>query len=508
MVSGALEGISATFEKAFDRDKTIAKFNAGLGQSAETTERMGKLAKEVWSDGWGESLDDVTGAIGAVGAQMVDLGSTSPDEVGKLTRSALDLASVMGVDVTEVTRAAGQMMRNGLAPDAQAAFDIIATGAQNGANRSGDLLDVLTEYSPSFAAIGLDGPTALGLMNQALDAGIFTADKAADAINEFGIRAIDGSKGTAEAYAALGLNADEMAAKIAAGGPTAQEAFGQIVQALGTMTNPVAQETAGVALFGSMWEDSGAKAILSMNPVTAKTGEVAGATDQMGAKLHDVATNKVDVMKRKIDDWIGSMVATKGPTGDIMAFVVGFGPQALTLAGNVGMIAMALKGTGAAAWAATAGMSALSVAAIPIYAIAAAVAGLVGMVVVAIQKIDTLKRNWEGITTGNLTKIADMGLSLNKPGLSNGLFGGILGHAAGGIVTRPHLAMVGEGGEPEMILPLSKVGDMLAAAGGGNGGGNVYVTVPNGFIGSKDELAAAVRDILAYGTRVGIVPGG
>jgi hypothetical protein len=505
MVSGALDGISATFEKAFEQDKTLAKFNAGLGQSAQVTEEMGKLAKEVWSDGWGGSLEDVTGALGEVGSQMMDLGASSPDEIKKVTKGALDLAEVMGVDVTEVTRAAGQMMKNGLAPDAQTAFDIIATGAQNGGNRSGDLLDVFAEYGPAFAAIGVDGQTALGMLNSSLDDGAFNADKAADAINEFGVRAIDGSKATSEAYAALGLDAADLSAKIASGGPAAQEATSKIIYALGEMTDPVAQEAAGVAFFGSMWEDMGPKAILALDPVYSKTGEVGGAVETMGGKLHDVATNKVETMKRKFDEWIGSMVATRGPFGEVMAFAVGFAPQALTVAGNVGMVAMALKGTGVAAWAATAGMSALSVAALPIYAIAAAVTGLIGMVVVAIQKIDTLKRNWEGITTGNLTKASDIGLSLNRPGLSNGLFGGIFGHAAGGLVTRPHLAMVGEGGEPELITPLSKVGDMLAAQGGG-GGGDVYVTVPNGFIGSKDELAAALRDLLAYGGRTGIIP--
>lgn len=500
-LSEILGGIGDAFGKAFDNDKTLAKFNAGLGQSAETTAKMGDLAKEVWSDGWGESLEDVTGAIGEVGSQMVDLGKTSPDEVKKITKGAMDLAEVMGVDVPEVTRAAGQLMKNGLAVDAQQAFDIIATGAQNGANRSGDLLDVFDEYGPAFAAIGIDGPTALGMLNGALDAGAYNADKAADAINEFGVRILDGSAVAGGAFDALGLDADEMVSKIAAGGPGAQQAFSQIVQALGTMTDPVAQETAGVQLFGTMWEDMGPKAILAMDPVQSKTGELAGATEQMGGKLHDVATEKVETIKRKFDEWVGSMVATNGPFGDIAAFATTFGPQALTLAGNVGMIALALKGTALGAWASTAAMGALSIAAMPIAAIAAAVAGLIGMIANAIDKVDTLKRNLQGIVSGNFTAIGDIGLNIGRPGFGNSIFG----HAAGGVVTRPHLAMVGEGGEPEMILPLSKVGDMLAAAGGGNGGGNVYVTVPNGFVGSKDELAGAIRDILAYGQRTGII---
>ena len=504
MVSGAMEGIGATVDKAFEKDKTLAKFNAGLGQSADTTRIMGKLATEVWTDGWGDSLEDVTDAIGAVGSQMVDLGSQDTHGIGVLTKGAIDLAEVMGVDVVDVTRAAGQMMKTGLADSAMQAFDIIATGAQNGANRSGDLLDVFDEYGPAFNALGINGVMAMDLLNSSLDAGAFNADKAADAINEFGVRAIDGSKGTIAAYESLGLNADEMAAKIAAGGPTAQQTFSQIVTALGSMTDPVAQETAGVALFGSMWEDMGPRAILALDPVHSKTDELGKATEEMGTKLHDVATQKVETMKRKFDDWVTSMISTEGPFGDIAAFASTFGPQALTLAGNIGMMMLALKGTAVAALAARSGLILLAIAGAPIAVIAAGIAAIIALVDVAIKKIENLKRNWKGLTSGDIGAMSNMGATNGPGGFGVGFVNPFPGHAAGGLVTRPHLAMVGEGGEPELITPLSEVKDMLAA--GGGGGTNVYVTVPNGFVGSKDELAAAFRDILAYGNRTGVIP--
>lgn len=44
--------------------------------------------------------------------------------------------------------------------------------------------------------------------------------------------------------------------------------------------------------------------------------------------------------------------------------------------------------------------------------------------------------------------------------------------AEGGIVTKPTLAMIGEGGESEAVIPLSKMKDM----GGGGGGVNIYFT--------------------------------
>lgn len=64
--------------------------------------------------------------------------------------------------------------------------------------------------------------------------------------------------------------------------------------------------------------------------------------------------------------------------------------------------------------------------------------------------------------------------------------------AEGGIATRPTLAMIGEGGEPEMVLPLSKA--RQAGFGGSSGMSvNIYVTQP---LGSPEAIAKAVSTAL------------
>ena len=67
-------------------------------------------------------------------------------------------------------------------------------------------------------------------------------------------------------------------------------------------------------------------------------------------------------------------------------------------------------------------------------------------------------------------------------GIMGGLLGGIgkiFGFAEGGIVSRPTIAMVGEGGQSEAIMPLNKLGNMMnstfnsgAMSGAGGGSGN------------------------------------
>jgi hypothetical protein len=64
--------------------------------------------------------------------------------------------------------------------------------------------------------------------------------------------------------------------------------------------------------------------------------------------------------------------------------------------------------------------------------------------------------------------------------------------AEGGIVTKPTLAMIGEGGQPEAVIPLSKLGNM--------GGGNMYVTIQGG------DPNAIVDALRRYQRQNGAIP--
>jgi hypothetical protein len=64
----------------------------------------------------------------------------------------------------------------------------------------------------------------------------------------------------------------------------------------------------------------------------------------------------------------------------------------------------------------------------------------------------------------------------------------IPGHADGGITLKPHLAMVGEGGENEVIAPLSKLKDFI-----GNSGGGAHNITVTGKLSGNDILISNKR---------------
>lgn len=172
----------------FDNQEIQNVLKAQLG-SGDVAHDAGAAAGELYSQGLSGSLGDINEAVRAVATNLGSVDELGADAFQDVTRNAFNLSQVMDEDVTRTTAAAAAMIRSGLAPDAQAAFDIIAKGAETGTNRAGDLLDTFEEYSIQFAQLGLSSEQSLGLMNQGLAAGARNADIVADALKEFGIRA-------------------------------------------------------------------------------------------------------------------------------------------------------------------------------------------------------------------------------------------------------------------------------------------------------------------------------
>ncbi|MEU1810945.1 phage tail tape measure protein [Micromonospora aurantiaca (nom. illeg.)] len=275
-IGGALtSGITGALDVGAANDKLRAQLNL----SAEQSGRIGKVAGELYASNYGESMGEVNDAIARVVQAVPSLRNASLPVLKDIAAGALDIARVFDQDVGGVTAAVSSMLRSGLAPNAQAAMDILTKGFQSGADKGQDLLDTFTEYSGQFRKLGLDAPTSLGIINQLLAGGARNADLAADAVKEFSIRSIDGSKTSADGYKLLGLNAKEFTKRIAEGGPAAKTAFSTVVERLNAMENPVKRNAAGVALFGTQWEDLGdAFKRLDVSAATDGLGKVAGAT--------------------------------------------------------------------------------------------------------------------------------------------------------------------------------------------------------------------------------------
>ena len=315
-VVGAVGGAIAAkgFLDATSKEAGSDLLAARIGLSPEESARIGKIAGGLYGNAYGADLGQVNDAIDGIKVNIGDLGKFSNAELTGMGAKALDLSKIMDEDVGRVTRGVGQLMRNGMAKDATEAFDLITAASQKlPKEMRGELLDTIEEYAADLSSLGLTGPEAMGALSASVKAGARNTDLAADALREFSIRGVDGSKASSEGFKALGLDADEFAAKLGKGGPEAKKATSEVIQALAAMSDPIAQEAAGVALFGTRYEELGIKAITALDPATAAMTDYEGAAKKAGDTLNDNTATSVEGFKRKASEMASNLAAKAIP---------------------------------------------------------------------------------------------------------------------------------------------------------------------------------------------------
>lgn len=307
-VGGAIGGIAvATGKAVVDAGKYLAdlgnEYNTAINQLSAATgatgaelDSLGESVKNIYAQNLGDDFADVADGLAAT-QQASDL---TGEALERATAAGFNLRDVFDYDVSESARAASALMKN-FHIDAEEAYGLIAVGAQNGADKNGDLLDTLNEYSPQFAALGLSADQFIGTLVEGADAGLFSIDKVGDAVKEFNIRAKDGSDTSREAFESLGLNADKMFAAFAAGGDTAEAAFFDTVEALNSMDDPLARNAAGVALFGTQFEDLEAGVLPVLASIETAAYDGAAALQQINDVKYNDLGSAFEAVKRSAE---------------------------------------------------------------------------------------------------------------------------------------------------------------------------------------------------------------
>ncbi|WP_411144972.1 phage tail tape measure protein [Streptomyces sp. x-80] len=309
--AGVAAGLTAGIMEAMDREAGNDLLAAQVGATPEQAKTLGRAAGEIFSSGLGDSMGEVNDGLKALWQQgLVPAGATA-DEISEIGSKLMNVSKIMGEDLGPTANAAGQMVKTGLVDTFDDGMDLLVRGTQLGINKSEDLLDTFNEYGTQFRKIVLDGPKALGLMNQALQAGARDSDVAADALKEFTLNSIDLGK-SADAYEKLGLNGDKMVKALSGGGPRAAQATQQIFDAMHKLKDPVDLNTVSLGLFGTKAEDLGA-ALNAMDPSTAvkSLGDFKGAADEAGKTLNDNAATKVKAFSRTIQTHIVDFIGAK-----------------------------------------------------------------------------------------------------------------------------------------------------------------------------------------------------
>lgn len=285
LVAGAATAIGS----ANDNVKATNNLQALTGLSSDEVKEYKELIESVYKNNFGEDQENVAEAIALIKQNLNDLDDTKLQDV---VENLFTLEDTFGFDYTETLRAA-KMLIDQFGISADEAFNLIVQGAQNGLNKNGDLLDSINEYSVHYKQQGYSAEEFFNSLANGTAAGTFSVDKLGDAMKEFGIRSKDTATTTQEGFELIGLDADTMRSKFAAGGESARQATDETLNALFGLDDQVKQNQAGVDLFGTMWEDLGIDGVKALM-------DVKGSADKTKTSMQDIKDIKYSDIE---SDW-------------------------------------------------------------------------------------------------------------------------------------------------------------------------------------------------------------
>ncbi|MCY9026381.1 peptidoglycan DD-metalloendopeptidase family protein [Priestia megaterium] len=275
-IAGAGAGIMGLATKF---NNSSVKIQNSLGTTAKETKKLTQISKNIYNDGFGESLEEVDTALLETKQNITDL---NDKDLEKITKKAMTLANTFDADVNEVTRAGNTLITN-YGMDADAAFDLMAKGAQNGMNFSKEMFDNMAEYTISFKEAGFSANEMFSILSNGAKKG-YNLDRLNDTMLEFKLQAEDSSKSYVAAMGSMSKSTQEVYKEYENGNASVADLYKAVIPDLQKMKKELpAKEfnTIGKALFGTKWEDQGADVVLSMKTINKELQNNKGTMDKM-----------------------------------------------------------------------------------------------------------------------------------------------------------------------------------------------------------------------------------
>lgn len=325
-VAGAIGGMALAIKtgvnQATELDDAMAKFQAQTGASSNEMSKFKNIARDVWSNNFGEDVSDVADMMGRVKQQMQGI---SDVDLKNVTEDLLTLRDTFDMDENETLRGAQQLMKQ-FGITSQEAFDLMATGAQNGLNKSDELGDNISEYSGKFKQAGYSAEEYFQLMQNGLDGGAYNLDKVNDAINEVTTRLVDGTiEGALDSF---DTKTQDVFKAWQEGRATQKDVVNAIVEDISKTTNEQEKLNKSAMAFGTMGEDFNAGFIQSLTTVGNKYKDVEGAMD----KVKEIANGG---LKNALSGLGRAFLDSFTPIGELITPI---------LAGIIGLITVAIQG--------------------------------------------------------------------------------------------------------------------------------------------------------------------
>ncbi|MEO5302910.1 phage tail tape measure protein [Enterococcus cecorum] len=399
-------------EASLQYQQSLGVLKANTTLSKQELEQLGGVAQNVFKSGVTDSIDEATQATALMKQSFGDLNN---QQLTQLTGQVMTLSQRTGTDVNENVRAASKLMQSfGL--DAQSAFDLVASGYQNGLNKSGDFTDTLNEYAPLFQEAGFSAQDMFEVLKNGTENGAMNTDKVADAVKELQIRLGDGS--FEKVMGSFSQSTQDTFNKWKDGKATVKDVATSIQNDLKNMS-PEQQQQA-LSQLSTQFEDLGTKAGSSLFDIKGGFDEVKGAMDaatesdpsqewqstwnEFAASLQQIGTDILTALQPVLD-FVSRLMEAFGnlPTPirvviEVISAIIGAFALLSPIIASLISIFTAISGAATAAGVTIGGF--ITGTLLPIIGVIAAVIAAITAVILAIQNwgaiVDWLNEHFSG----------------------------------------------------------------------------------------------------------------
>ena len=264
-----------------DGSSAYAGFAAATGTAADAMGEYKKAIENVYMDNFGESLQDVAEKMTKVKEVTGELDASKLQD---MTEKVITLEDTFDMDMTETLRGVNSLM-NHFGLTAEEAFDLMASGAQNGLNYTDELGDNVSEYAGKFAEAGFSSEEYFQLLKNGAQGGAYNLDKVNDAVNEVTTRLADGT--IADSLGSFSKGTRDVFKSWQNGEATQKDVMAAIVSDIQNTTNEQDKMNLAALAFGTMAEDGGTKFIEALSPVGDTFADVKGKADELAAVKYD-----------------------------------------------------------------------------------------------------------------------------------------------------------------------------------------------------------------------------
>lgn len=268
-------GAESVKDAMIDASKASAQLAAKTGLTEAAASKYKKVMEQIKGDNFGEDYQDVADVMATIIQNMGELNET---DMTNITESAITLRDTFGMDIQEQIRAVDVMTKT-MGVNAAQAFDLIATGAQNGLDRSGELVDNLTEYGSLWGQAGFSASEAFSIMENGLNAGAYNLDKVNDFVKEFGISLSDGR--IEENINSFSKGTQDLFEKWKNGEASTSDVFYSIIGDLEKMTNKQEALTLASNIWSALGEDNAMQVLTALNDTNEGYENVLGTMEKL-----------------------------------------------------------------------------------------------------------------------------------------------------------------------------------------------------------------------------------